>query len=257
MTAAAPETPATPGQAGHPLDLPAMAAYAVFRELDAAEAAEAFQRTAESVRVQFRAIADAVLMVRDLAARQPQAALEAVPWRQGRSQPRNVYARTGGDDWKADTMIGQLDTPELAAEAVTAHNAARQPQAAPGLPFCRDAEPVMAPAVARPSFGSTLVLAIHPDQDDETARKGEEAIKAATARDGVTVVAVRGVEALRMWEPQPAPELAACEVAIEQITRMCQRPRETAGTSQGAVVNGERLAGLVLAVIKAAGLEGK
>jgi hypothetical protein len=44
----------------------------------------------------------------------PGQAPEAVPWRQGRSQPRNVYARTGGGDWKADLMIGQLDTPERA-----------------------------------------------------------------------------------------------------------------------------------------------
>lgn len=47
-----------------------------------------------------------------------------VEWRQGRSQPRNVYARTGGEDWKADPMIGQFDTPGLAAEAVGSHNAA-------------------------------------------------------------------------------------------------------------------------------------
>jgi hypothetical protein len=66
-------------------------------------------------------------------------------------------------------------------------------------------EPVMTPAVARPLFGSTLVLAIHPDQDDEAARKGEEAIRAATAGDGVTVVTVRGIEALRTWEPLPGP----------------------------------------------------
>jgi hypothetical protein len=50
--------------------------------------------------------------------------LTALPWRQGRSQPRNVYARTGGDDWKADTMIGQLDTAEIAAEACESHNEA-------------------------------------------------------------------------------------------------------------------------------------
>ena len=48
--------------------------------------------------------------------------LTALPWRQGRSQPRNVYARTGGDDWKADVMIGQLDTAEMAREACEAHN---------------------------------------------------------------------------------------------------------------------------------------
>jgi len=52
--------------------------------------------------------------------------LNAFPWRQGRSQGRNLYARTGGDDWKADVMIGQLNTPELAAGAVRAHNAAME-----------------------------------------------------------------------------------------------------------------------------------
>jgi hypothetical protein len=50
--------------------------------------------------------------------------LTDIEWRQGRSQPRNVYARTGGEDWKADPMIGHFDTPELAAEACASHNAA-------------------------------------------------------------------------------------------------------------------------------------
>jgi hypothetical protein len=50
--------------------------------------------------------------------------LTALPWRQGRTQPRNVYARTGGGDWKADVMIGQLDTADLSAEACRAHNEA-------------------------------------------------------------------------------------------------------------------------------------
>ena len=50
--------------------------------------------------------------------------LTALPWRQGRTQARNVYARTGGDDWLAETMIGQLDTAEYAAEACEAHNEA-------------------------------------------------------------------------------------------------------------------------------------
>lgn len=49
--------------------------------------------------------------------------LTSVKWRTGRSLGRTVYARTGGDDWKADTVIGMMDTPEIAAEAVNAHNA--------------------------------------------------------------------------------------------------------------------------------------
>lgn len=51
--------------------------------------------------------------------------LAAVPWRTGRSLGRTVYARTGGDDRKADTVIGMMDTPELAEEACAAHNALR------------------------------------------------------------------------------------------------------------------------------------
>ncbi len=48
----------------------------------------------------------------------------AVLWRQGRKQPRAIYARIGGGDWEADMLIGYLDTGELAAEAVQAHNEA-------------------------------------------------------------------------------------------------------------------------------------
>jgi hypothetical protein len=48
--------------------------------------------------------------------------LTALQWRQGRSQSRAIYARTGGEDWKADTLIGYLDTGELAAAACQAHN---------------------------------------------------------------------------------------------------------------------------------------
>jgi hypothetical protein len=50
------------------------------------------------------------------------APLADVEWRQGRSNQCNLWARTGGGDWKADTSVGQLATPELAAEAVRAHN---------------------------------------------------------------------------------------------------------------------------------------
>jgi hypothetical protein len=48
--------------------------------------------------------------------------LAAYPWRTGRSLGRTVYARTGGDDWEADTVIGMLDTPQLAEAACQAHN---------------------------------------------------------------------------------------------------------------------------------------
>lgn len=48
--------------------------------------------------------------------------LAAVPWRTGRTLGRTVYARTGGEDWKADTCIGIMDTRELAEAVVRAHN---------------------------------------------------------------------------------------------------------------------------------------
>jgi len=49
--------------------------------------------------------------------------LTQVPWRTGRTLGRTLYARTGGDDYKADTPAGMLDTRELADEACDAHNA--------------------------------------------------------------------------------------------------------------------------------------
>lgn len=48
--------------------------------------------------------------------------LAATPWRTGRSLGRTLYARTGGDDWKADTFIGIMETPELALAVVEGHN---------------------------------------------------------------------------------------------------------------------------------------
>jgi hypothetical protein len=49
--------------------------------------------------------------------------LTALPWRVGRTLGRTVYARTGGDDYKADTEFGMLDTREIAARACADHNA--------------------------------------------------------------------------------------------------------------------------------------
>jgi hypothetical protein len=50
--------------------------------------------------------------------------LAGLPWRHGRSNPRNLYAVTTGPDgdWKEHPAIGHMATPELAAEAVRAHN---------------------------------------------------------------------------------------------------------------------------------------
>jgi hypothetical protein len=49
--------------------------------------------------------------------------LASLPWRTGRSLGRTVYARTGGDDWEADTVIGMLDTRDLAEAACAGRNA--------------------------------------------------------------------------------------------------------------------------------------
>jgi len=50
------------------------------------------------------------------------AILRRAEWRQGRTNPCNLYARTGGADWKQDFPIGSMSAPALAAEAVRAHN---------------------------------------------------------------------------------------------------------------------------------------
>ena len=49
--------------------------------------------------------------------------LTRLPWRTGRRVGRTIYARYGDDDASTDVLIGVMDTPELAAEAVLAHNA--------------------------------------------------------------------------------------------------------------------------------------
>lgn len=52
------------------------------------------------------------------------APLADVEWRPGRSNPCNLYAKTGErGDWKDDVPIGSLATQELAEEACVAHNA--------------------------------------------------------------------------------------------------------------------------------------
>jgi len=48
--------------------------------------------------------------------------LVMIPWRTGRSLGRTLYARTGGDDYEADTFIGIMDTPELAEHVAEWHN---------------------------------------------------------------------------------------------------------------------------------------
>ena len=45
-------------------------------------------------------------------------------WRTGRKVGRTIYARRGAAPSDDDPLIGVMDTPELAAEAVRAHNSA-------------------------------------------------------------------------------------------------------------------------------------
>lgn len=44
------------------------------------------------------------------------------PWRVGRSVGRTIYAIRGPVATKSDVLIGVMDTPHLAAEAVACHN---------------------------------------------------------------------------------------------------------------------------------------
>lgn len=47
----------------------------------------------------------------------------AVHWRTGRHVGRTIYAMAGPEPSDDDTLIGVMDTPGLAGEAVAAHNA--------------------------------------------------------------------------------------------------------------------------------------
>jgi hypothetical protein len=46
------------------------------------------------------------------------------PWRQGRHEPRHLYAQIGAEPSDDDPIVGTLDTPEAAEEACEAHNEA-------------------------------------------------------------------------------------------------------------------------------------
>lgn len=48
--------------------------------------------------------------------------LHLSPWRQGRHEPRHLYAQIGPEASDDDPIVGTLDTPEAAAEACLAHN---------------------------------------------------------------------------------------------------------------------------------------
>lgn len=51
-----------------------------------------------------------------------EAAFASLPWRVGRKVGRTIYARLGATASDEDPLIGVMDTPELAAETVAAHN---------------------------------------------------------------------------------------------------------------------------------------
>lgn len=78
-----------------------------------------------------------------------------------------------------------------------------EPQSAPAKAWAE--QPAMTPAVARPELSSVLVLAVGENVPDSSVEALEKALAAATAGEGVTVVTVRGVEALRTWHPAVAP----------------------------------------------------
>lgn len=169
----------------------------------------------------------------DFAAPQPQPAPElaaATPgqpgtaWRQGRSQPRNLYARTGGDDWKADLMIGQMDTPELAAEAVRAHNAAiAAQQPTPGLPLRSDAETadmlradLDRPADAlRRSVEARIALWRHEADPDGLGDDDDP-----LTRDAIRICANELAEDLATWQDQ------ARDFAAQQPQPGCPDPSQ-------------------------------
>jgi hypothetical protein len=135
--------------------------------------------------------------------------------------------------------------------AITAQSqaaiAAQEPQPAPGV--------AMTPAVVRPSLASTIVLAVADDSSDDSVRELQDTL--AALNQGVAVVAVRGVEALRTWEPQPAPELAAAMGETREVrdgyASLCEEFGDHSQSGQSArisltVLNRHR---------KAAGLPGR
>ena len=57
----------------------------------------------------------------------------SLPWRVGRHVPRHIYVQLGAGPDDEDRYIGTLETPELAAEACTGHNARLSPNPAVAL----------------------------------------------------------------------------------------------------------------------------
>jgi hypothetical protein len=67
--------------------------------------------------------------------------------------------------------------------------------------------PVTTPAVTRPAWGDVIVLAVGEDFPAGRAQELQDTL--AALNQGVAVVTVRGVEALRAWEPAPELPLTA------------------------------------------------
>ena len=105
------------------------------------------------------------------------------------------------------------------------------------------AGPVMTPAVVRPVFGSTLILAVPPGAGEADVQRLRDHLAANAPEDCVTVVAVRGVEALRTWEPQAAPGMATLAAAWDARAAEPDRDRISAASWRIAARELRELAG--------------
>lgn len=97
----------------------------------------------------------------------------------------------------------------LAGDSVSAESI-REALAAQEQPAPEPEMPVITPAVVRPAWGDVIVLAVGEDFPADRARELQDLL--AGLNQGVTVTTVRGVDALRTWEPQPAPGLATVDL---------------------------------------------
>lgn len=209
----------------------AQAAVAAYIELNGADPVDARAVIAEALAPQPYDVTWAT----GLAAREPDAAATAAPWRQGRSQPRNVYARTGGDDWKADQLIGHFDTAQLAAEACRAHNGTREPDAADGDEGTLTAGDFYAERAER----------LHRTGERDAARSDLARVKRAVLGTGTHQAKIKKILAIvgeipdEHPEPQPAPGLAGLRESIAAIATGLQqradinRPSKVTETCDG------------------------
>jgi hypothetical protein len=92
----------------------------------------------------------------------------ACRWRVGRSIGRTIYAITGPLEGDADHPIGMLDTRELAAEAVRAHNASIDSDSRAGRRLLTGGDE--AEHAARSKVPGQTVTAIHHEVDGDGER---------------------------------------------------------------------------------------